>query len=89
MEDRDEIAQDLSCMLAHSQGTFSRVADFGIDIAAPTIGLSRVSTKTTKNYSKLHIICLFVAVHTPKKKKKKYDDSYSYHSYHSNSICLV
>ena len=54
VEDQNEIAQDSSCMLAHSQGTFSRVVDFRINTTAPAVGLSRVPQKTTK--TTLHII---------------------------------
>ena len=48
VEDQDEIAQDSSCMLGHSQGTFCRVAGFRIDTTAPAVGLSGVPQKTTK-----------------------------------------
>ena len=37
-----EIAQDSSCMLAHSQGKFCAVVDFRIDTTAPAVGLSRM-----------------------------------------------
>ena len=35
-------------MLAHSQLTFCRVVQFGINTTAPAVGLSRVPQKTTK-----------------------------------------
>ena len=41
-------------MLAHSQGKFCRVLDFGIDTTVPAVGLSRVPQKMTK--ATLHII---------------------------------
>ena len=47
VDDHNEIAQDSSCMLELSQGTFCRVVDFWIT-TAPAIGLSRVPQKTTK-----------------------------------------
>ena len=37
-----------TCMLAHSQGTFCRVADFRIDTTAPAACLSGVPLKKTK-----------------------------------------
>ena len=46
-------------MLAHSQGTFCTVVDFGINTTAPAIGLSRVHQKTIQ--ATLHVICLFLA----------------------------
>ena len=45
VEDLDEIGQDSSSMLAHSQGTFSRAVLFWIQTTAPSIGLSRVPKK--------------------------------------------
>ena len=53
VEDQDEIAQDSSCTLTHSQGTFRTAMDFRIDTIAPAVGLSRVPPKTTK--TTLHI----------------------------------
>ena len=79
VEDQDEIAQDSSCMLGHSQGTFCRVAGFRIDTTAPAVGLSRVPQKTTKTtlHTIWYRICLFLAART-RKKNKKNNDSYSY-----------
>ena len=73
VEDQDEIAQDSSCMLGHSQGTFCRVAGFRIDTTAPAVGLSRVPQKTTKTtlHTIWYRICLFLAARTRKKKQKK------------------
>ena len=48
VEENDEIAQDSSSMLVHSQGTFCWVAHFRISTTAPAVGLSRVPQKTTK-----------------------------------------
>ena len=63
VEDQDEIAQDSSCMLAHSQGTFGRVVDFWID-----------TTSTAPTKTALHIIygtmCLFLAARTQEKQIK-------------------
>ena len=53
VEDRDETAQDSSHMLAHSQGTFCRVADFRIDTTAPAVGLGIVPNKR-QNYVTCH-----------------------------------
>ena len=54
VEDQNEIAQDSCCMLAHGQGTFSRVVDFRVDHTTPVVSLCRVPLKTTK--TTLHII---------------------------------
>ena len=71
VEDQDEIAQDSSCMLAHSQGTFGRVVHFGINTTAPAAGLSRVPPQNDKNYVTSHTVwyhvCLFLAARTRKK----------------------
>ena len=65
-------------MLAHSQGTFCRVVHFGINTAAPAVGLSRVPQKRQKlRYVSYGKTCLFLGCTNPKKKKKKHD-SYSY-----------
>ena len=72
VEDQDEIAQDFSCMRAHSQGTFSTGVDFGIDTTAPTIGLSRVPQKNDKNHVKYNVVrtlFLFLAARTRKNEK--------------------
>ena len=81
VEDQDEIAQDTSCMLTHSQGTFCRVVGFWVDAtaAAPAVGLTRVPQKTTK--TTLRIIwyhMLLVSCCTNPKKQENYHHSYSY-----------
>ena len=90
VEDQDEIAQDSSCMLAHSQGTFCRAVDFRIKTTAPAVGLSRVPQTTTK--TTLHIIwchMLVLAARTRKKKnKKKKHDSYSHLLVEQYKHCL-
>ena len=78
VEDQDEIAQDSSCMLAHSQGKFRRVVDFRIDTTASAVGLS--TPKNDTNYV-AHLIvpyrlCLFLAART--RRKNINNDSYSY-----------
>ena len=78
VDDHNEIAQDSSCMLELSQGTFCRVVDFWIT-TAPAIGLSRVPQKTTK--TTLLIIWFHMLVswlHEPEETRKKRNDSYSY-----------
>ena len=45
VDDHNKIAQDSSCTLAHSQGTFCRVVDFRIGTTASAVGLSRVPQK--------------------------------------------
>ena len=60
VEDDDEIAQDSSCMLAHSQGTFRRVVDFRISTTAPAVDLNRVPHKTSQ--TPLHIMWYHVLV---------------------------
>ena len=79
LEGQDEIAQDSSSTLAHSQGTFCRVVDFRINTSAPAVGLSFVPPKTTK--TAVHIIWYHMQVScctNPKKKQKIYHDPYSY-----------
>ena len=60
VEDQDEIAQDSSCMLAHSQGKFCRVVHFRINTTAPAVGLSRVPQKRQKpryiSYGSYHML---------------------------------
>ena len=41
VEDGHEIAQDSSCMLAHSQGTSFRVVDVRNGTTAPAVGMCR------------------------------------------------
>ena len=79
VEDQDEVAQDSSCMLAHSQGTFCSVVHFGINTTAPAVGLSRVPQKTTKATLRIiwYHIMLVSWLHEPEKQKKSHD-SYSY-----------
>ena len=48
VDDHNEIAQDSSCMLVHSQGTFCTGVDVRINTTAPAVGLSEVPQKTTK-----------------------------------------
>ena len=75
VNDRDKIAQDSSCMLAHSQGTFCRVMDFRKDNTAPAVGLSKVPKKrhlstNVTYYPMVPYGCLFL-LHEPEKEKKK------------------
>ena len=75
----NEIQQDSSRMLAHSQGTFRGVVDFRINTTtAPEVGLSRAQKKTTKTTSRVyHMVphccstCLFLDAQTRKKQKKR------------------
>ena len=73
VKNEDEIAQDSSCMLVHSQGTFCGVAHLRISTTAPAVGLSRVPQKTTK--TRLRIIWYHVPVFccTNRKNQKKKD----------------
>ena len=71
VDGHNEIAQDLSCMLEHSKGTFCRVVDFRIITTAPAVGLSRVPQISTRNYVTYHMVlhaCFWV--HEPEKQKK-------------------
>ena len=78
VEHHGEIAQDSSCMLAHSQETFSRVVHFRINTAAPAVDLSRVPQKTTETTLRIVWYHMLVSwLHKPEKKKKSHD-SYSY-----------
>ena len=56
-------------MLAHSQGT-CRVVHFGINTAAPAVGMSRVPQKTTKTTLRImwyHMLVFWL--HKPEKKE--------------------
>ena len=76
VEDQDEIAQDSSCMLAHSQGKFCRVVHFRINTTAPAVGLSRVPQKRQKlRYLSYGTGCLFLAART---RETHTHDTYSY-----------
>ena len=73
VEDRDEIAQDSSCMLAHNQGTFCKGVGFRIDTTAPAVGLGRVRQKTTKTTLHINVILYHMLVScctSPKKNEK-------------------
>ena len=78
VDDHNEIAQDSSCMVAHSQGTFCRVVDFRINTTAPAVGLSRVPQKTTKLRYVSYGTVMLVSCCTNPKKQKDHHDSYSY-----------
>ena len=68
--DHDEIAQDSSCMLAHSQGTFW-VVDFRINTCtAPAVGLSRVPQENDNNYVNIWYHVLVSCGTKPKQKIK-------------------
>ena len=58
VEDHDEIAQDSTYMLAHSQGTFCGVVHFQINTTAPKFGLSRVPKNDINfvTYFKYHMV---------------------------------
>ena len=72
VDDYNEIAQDSSRMLAHSQGMFYIVVDFRIKTTAPAVGLNRVPKKTGINYITYHMVpyaCFLL--HEPEKQKNK------------------
>ena len=81
VDDYNEIAQDSSRMLAHSQGTFCRVAHFRISTTACAVCLSRMAQKTTKitlHYDMVPYACFLL--HEPEKNT---------HTLHSYSYLLV
>ena len=79
VDDRNEIAQNSSCMLVHSQGTFCSVVHFRINTTAPAVGLRRVPQKTTKHYVTYHMVPHACCCTNPKKQNKiEYHNSYSY-----------
>ena len=80
VEEQDEISQDPSCMLAHSQGTLCRVVHFRISTTAPAVGLSKVPPKNDKNYVTYHTVPRAgILLNEPEKTRENiYHDSYSY-----------
>ena len=73
VDDPNEISQDSSCMLAHSQGTFCRVVHFWNEITAPAVGLSRMPPKRPKlRCVSYGTTCLFLPARTREKKTKHY-----------------
>ena len=73
VDGNNAIAQDSSCMIAYSQGTFFRVVAFRNNTTAPAVGLSRVRQKSTKTtlriiwYNILRSTCFLL--HEPEKTK--------------------
>ena len=79
VDNHNALPQDASTMLAHSQGTFFRVVQIGINTTAPAVGLSRAPQKTTKTTLRIMWYHMLVSwLHEPEKTKQKSHDSYSY-----------
>ena len=69
VDGHNEIAQDSSCMLAHSHVICCSVVDYRINTTATAVSLSRVLQKTTKKLLRITWYHMLVSCCTNAKKK--------------------